>query len=101
MGRQKRYILEYYHTGRYQDLTDYKRRKIQKEILQMGSRLEQDIDIQDGSSASSSSRLLESTFDETGISTQPNLLLSSPREKIEAKVGDSCTSTFLSAVSFL
>lgn len=63
MPKRKRQRLIYYHTGRYEDLTDYKRKEIEKEILRELS-LNED-DVQD-------CRSTEYVFDETKVSLSQN-----------------------------
>lgn len=54
MVKRQRNNLHYYHTGRYKDLTNYKRRKIEKEIVEeLNSR------------RWNHNHILESAFDET------------------------------------
>lgn len=91
MGKQRRYHLNYYHTGRYEDLSDYKRRKIDKEILmQLDSRHKNGVPIQDDVLVKNSSNLQNnfdvqiSVFDETGLSSPKNSQTSHSQERIRA-----------------
>lgn len=79
--RRKR--LQYYHSGCYEDLTNYKRRKIEKEILQMDSGHKRDTDIRCGLSVKVSSKSQKSTFDEIGTLLHQIPVLSPAPKKAE------------------
>lgn len=103
MVRRKSHRLEYYHTGCYGDLSKYKLRKIEKDILeQLDSKDLKDICFHVGATTVINSEFQISsarvgTFDETGISLPRNPSLSSSkaqRKKTEAKVdGSNCCTT--------